>query len=325
MPSAPSDREQAPLPLRVAMCTYQGERWLAAQLASIAQQTLLPDELVVGDDGSTDGTRDVLARFAAAAPFPVRLLPSGGRLGVVRNFERTLAAAGAGCVALADQDDVWAPTRLAAGVAALRQAQARVGSDAPVLVHSDMQVIDATGAVVEPSFFARRGFRRAHPEPLRELVLQNYVTGCSVLLNAPAVALALPIPASVSIHDWWLALVAAAAGVVVTLSEPTVGYRTHDRNVIGVKRVEWRPYMRAATARPLFARALRESTALELRLAERGVEGPGRGFLRRYHERVRRGGMRAALALFADGVRLQNVLPTLAYYRQVLARAVPVE
>ena len=204
-------------------------------------------------------------------------------------------------------------------------AEARLGRAAPVLVHSDMRVIDQHGAEVCASFFARRGFQRLHHNPLRELVLQNYVTGCSVLLNRAVVELALPFPTANSIHDWWLALVAAAAGTVVTLPERTVGYRMHDSNVIGIKRVEWRPYMRRKSARPLFARALRESLALQRRLQERSVTGPGPEFLQRYHDRVRRGGLRAALGMVTEGVRLQNTLPTLSYYGHVLARALPVE
>lgn len=324
MQPQPSQPNAAPL-LSVAMCTYNGARFIEAQLRSIAAQTLLPDELVVCDDGSTDATAALVRDFAMAAPFAVQLVGDDRRLGVVRNFERALRRARGRYVALADQDDIWSPSRLEVGIGALRSAERSAAADRPVLVHSDMRVIDAEGAEVEPSFFRRRGFRARHPRPLRELVLQNYVTGCSVLVNRAVVELALPFPASISIHDWWLALVAAAAGAIVTLPQPTVGYRLHAANVIGVKRVEWRPYLGAASARELFRRALGESRALERRLRERAIDGPALDFLRRYHARVAAGGPAAAMALLKQGVRLQNLLPTASFYGHVLARRLALE
>lgn len=74
--------------LSVALCTYNGERFLREQLDSIATQTRPPVELVVSDDRSTDGTRQLVESFATAAPFPVRLRFNDVNVGSTRNFDR---------------------------------------------------------------------------------------------------------------------------------------------------------------------------------------------------------------------------------------------
>src|ERR687894_3003245 len=101
-----------PARFSVAMCTYNGARFVAEQLASVAAQTRPPDELVVCDDGSTDETCRLVEEFAARAPFPVRLFVNERNLGSTRNFGRAVALCEGDLVALSDQDDVWHPEKL---------------------------------------------------------------------------------------------------------------------------------------------------------------------------------------------------------------------
>ncbi len=99
--------------MSVALCTYNGQAYLPEQLESIATQTLLPDELVVCDDCSTDITPQLIKDFAAGAPFPVRFLSNPENLGSTRNFAQTVELCGGEIIALADQDDVWRRDKLA--------------------------------------------------------------------------------------------------------------------------------------------------------------------------------------------------------------------
>jgi glycosyltransferase involved in cell wall biosynthesis len=96
----------------VAMATYNGERFLQEQLDSLAAQTLLPSELVVGDDGSEDRTLDILAEFAKTAPFAVRVRRNAQRLGTGDNFLETALGCSGELIAFCDQDDVWLPQKL---------------------------------------------------------------------------------------------------------------------------------------------------------------------------------------------------------------------
>src|SRR5262245_2492499 len=101
----------------VALCTHNGARFLDAQLHSLAAQSQLPHELVIGDDASTDGTIEQLERFAKEVPFPVRITKNPEPVGVTENFSRTLAACSGDVLMPCDQDDVWHPEKIASQAA----------------------------------------------------------------------------------------------------------------------------------------------------------------------------------------------------------------
>src|SRR4029077_8380451 len=98
--------------LSIAMCTYNGARFLPEQLESIAAQTRLPDELVVCDDGSADESAEIVRNFGKNAPFPVRLELNEKNLGATKNFEKAIGLCQGDLISLADQDDVWKPQKL---------------------------------------------------------------------------------------------------------------------------------------------------------------------------------------------------------------------
>jgi len=124
--------------ISVAMATYNGARFLEEQLESLAGQTALPGELVVGDDGSDDETPAILERFAAAAPFPVRITRNPARLGYGDNFLAAAERCRGPWIAFCDQDDVWLPHRLG-------EAAAEIGRAGPSLC----LVIQGAGVVDE--------------------------------------------------------------------------------------------------------------------------------------------------------------------------------
>ncbi|MBP2678317.1 MAG: Alpha-L-Rha alpha,3-L-rhamnosyltransferase, partial [Deltaproteobacteria bacterium] len=99
--------------MSVALCSYNGEKFLRPQLRSIAEQTRAPDEVVVRDDGSSDRSVEILQEFSAQAPFPVRVFVNEVNLGSTRNFERAIADCRGEVIALCDQDDVWTAQKLA--------------------------------------------------------------------------------------------------------------------------------------------------------------------------------------------------------------------
>lgn len=96
----------------IALATWNGERFLSEQLESYLKQTRLPDELVVSDDCSKDGTLDVLNEFARTAPFEVRILKNSERAGFAANFGRAIGACRADIILLSDQDDIWLPSHV---------------------------------------------------------------------------------------------------------------------------------------------------------------------------------------------------------------------
>ncbi len=264
----------------VVLATYQGEPYLAEQLDSLLAQRHTQWRLLLRDDGSQDGTLTVAARYAERDP-RIQLLPSSEQNGGPRaNFDQLLQAAyaeGAEYVLLMDQDDIWLPDKIDTELAAMVAAEGRLGRSVPLLVHSDLTLVDRQDRLLNPSFMRYQRIHDEPSEPLRTLLVLNYVTGCTVLLNRPLLALALPIPRQAMMHDWWLAQVAAAGGAIVYLPQATVRYRQHGANQVGAKGL-WQGILSVLSVirhsgmpENQFARTVRQAAALEARLHERGL------------------------------------------------------
>jgi hypothetical protein len=216
------------------MCTYEGARFICAQLDSIAAQTRPPDELVVCDDRSTDETVQIVERFAAGATFPVRLHVNERNLGSTKNFERAISLCDGDLVALCDQDDVWLPRKLAR----LEEEFARRPRAA--LVFSDAEVADESARPTGRRLWEsvriggeELGRLRAG-KGLGELLSGATVTGATAALRADLRRLVLPIPEGLPlIHDAWIALLAACVAEVWPVEEPLVLYRRHAGQQVG--------------------------------------------------------------------------------------------
>jgi hypothetical protein len=231
--------------ISVALATYQGARFLEQQLDSIAAQATLPDELVVTDDGSTDGTIALIDEFAARAPFPVVRHEHDARLGAARNFEAAIRRCSGDVVALADQDDVWLPQKLA------RLRAAFAGGEAVGVAFSDCELIDERSRPLGTTGWTAIGLRakeRAgieHDDAFRVLVERQHrvggtVTGATMAFRTSLTDLALPLPDAVTasgkglLHDAWIALTAAAVAPVALVPESLVRHRQHPEQEIGM-------------------------------------------------------------------------------------------
>jgi len=222
--------------LSIAMCTYNGARYLPEQLASIAAQTRPPDELVVCDDCSSDETRAMLEEFKAQAPFPVRLYFNEQNLRVWKNFEKAIRLCEGDIIALCDQDDVWLPEKLE------RMAEAFVATPDAGLVFSDLEVVDENlrplGYHAWHSLeFGKRGqalFRKG--KAFNALITRNVVTGAAMAFRAEYRDLVLPVP-KVSqrlLHDYWFALTISTVAELVPIKMPLVKYRVHPEQCNGL-------------------------------------------------------------------------------------------
>lgn len=224
-----------PTTVSVALCTYNGERFVRAQLESILSQTYPVTEVVIGDDGSQDGTlevvRDTIAALHAEATVRIAFVDRVG--GVVPNFERTLRVCTGSLIALSDQDDVWQPDRVRLAVERF-DANPRLD-----LLASDAAIIDGDGSRTGATLWgqllvsedertkitAGRGFEA--------LIRRNIVTGATAMLRRDLLDVALPLPPS-WVHDEWLAILAAARGGLEVCAEHLIEYRVHGGNQIGV-------------------------------------------------------------------------------------------
>jgi glycosyltransferase involved in cell wall biosynthesis len=220
----------------ILLATYNGAAFLPEQMESILSQT---DgwELLVRDDGSSDGTQELI-RNRVAGGAPIIFIDEGqSRLGARGNFARLLEIAwekGADYCALSDQDDLWLPSKLAEQLNQIKLLEQKF-PHCPILIHSDLEVVNQNLDIINPSFMSYQKIHHESSNPLNILLCQNFVTGSTVMINRPLLELALPVPGEALMHDWWLALCAAAFGRLEYCAEPLVKYRQHTNNAIGAK------------------------------------------------------------------------------------------
>ena len=225
--------------LSIAMCTYNGQRHLPAQLESIVAQSRPPDEMVVRDDGSHDGTPALLEQFKATAPFPVTLELDRRRVGSTAGFGEVVGRCTGDVIALADQDDVWLPDKLATVRGAFES-----DPQLTMLFH-DSTVVSKTGRLLHPSVWWLNDFRRRRraafeADPLRALLSRPFCSGSTIAFRRGATRVLLPFPdvlrdsSAPMMHDHWISLVLAALGGVVALDRPLIDYRRHPDQQIGI-------------------------------------------------------------------------------------------
>lgn len=221
--------------IEVLLATFDGERFLTAQVDSLLAQTYSQVHIVARDDGSSDGTQEILRRYAEAYPerFHVAVhsgTPSGG---AKHNFARLMQQARADYIAFSDQDDVWLPEKLEQSMAAMAKLEAAHGSTIPLLVFTDAQIVNEALHPLYSSLWQQQGIDPERVHTLRFLLPQNVVTGCTVLCNRALLDLARDMPAGAFMHDRWMALVACIFGHVAAVHQPTVLYRQHSSNTVG--------------------------------------------------------------------------------------------
>jgi glycosyltransferase involved in cell wall biosynthesis len=236
MDSQPTPREPgAGRPLAILLSSYNGARFIAEQIESIRRQTWREWTLRVRDDGSSDETVRIVEALARVDSRIVLHRDHRGNLGPAQSFGVLMQAAldlGAEYVAFADQDDVWQADKVESQLNLIRARESALGANAPLLVHSDLAVVDEKLRPIHPSFLALQGLGRDRDMPLRLLLTQNFVAGCTTLINRALLRVALPLP-EVVMHDWWLALCAAALGEIRRSPRATVLYRQHGANTAG--------------------------------------------------------------------------------------------
>ncbi|SDZ74290.1 MAG: glycosyltransferase family 2 protein [Candidatus Thiothrix putei] len=220
--------------VQILLSTWNGERWLPELLASLERQTFQDWQLLIRDDGSTDQTLRILLKWQAAYPEKLAgLLLDGSHLGSKLSFSRLVEASTAPCLMFCDQDDVWFPEKVELQYTALRRLEAQYGEESPLLVHSDLVVVDQGRVLQTVSFWDYRGFEVNQRK--QAYLLNNVVTGCATAFNRAAAQLAFPLPVYAMEHDRWLALVCAWFGQIQPLPHPLLLYRQHEDNEIGAE------------------------------------------------------------------------------------------
>jgi len=222
------------LRISIALATFNGSAFLKEQLESYLSQTLLPAELAVADDGSTDDTLEIIKSFSQDAPFPVRLILNKVNQGPVVTFAKAITACNGDLIALSDQDDIWLPTKLER-MSRLFKEDAKLGA-----AFCNAELVDAQLESQRRDMWdlmhltSVRCKQVAEGDTLPVLLHRYSVQGSALMLRANLVRSMLPIPAGWH-YDAWLAVVAAAESKLIGIPECLQKYRQHEANAIGVR------------------------------------------------------------------------------------------
>ncbi|MDH4945500.1 glycosyltransferase family 2 protein [Sulfurimonas sp. C5] len=206
--------------ISIAMCTYNGEKYLQEQLDSILDQTYKNLEIIISDDCSTDSTVQIIENYQNIDP-RIKLYKNEKNLGFLKNFEKTIALCSGDFIALADQDDIWKQNKLEKFYNEL---------DDNVLIYSDALIMDKdskeTGTqLVRPKSNLCKG--RCN----KAFFLNNFVSGNTMMFKQELVKYILPIPEQMSYHDIWIGYVASTYGHITYTEEPMTYYRKYEGQV----------------------------------------------------------------------------------------------
>jgi glycosyltransferase involved in cell wall biosynthesis len=212
--------------VQVLLSTYNGADFLPAQLESLLRQQDVEVSILIRDDGSRDDTIAIIRKYMRA--YPRIALIEGENIGVVPSYFALLNAADVECdlFAFCDQDDIWLPDKLTTAARLLAGHAGAAAFASPVWLTDDGE--RRLGCTPVPH----------KPLSLGNALVQNRLIGCTVVFNAAALRLIQQHPpdlAGVYMHDWWVYLTASAFGAVVFHDVPTVLYRQHAANVVGMK------------------------------------------------------------------------------------------
>jgi glycosyltransferase involved in cell wall biosynthesis len=223
-----------PARISVAIATFNGCPFFASQLESIAAQTRIPDEILIGDDRSTDGTAQAVDEFKSRHPhLTVRFERNAEHLGTNQNFDGVVRRCSGDIIVFADQDDIWMPNRLA------RVAEMFAANSDAAYVFSDGFLIDQDDHLLTGSLFSSVDFsekekdRYLSGEGIYVLLRHNVVTGAALAVRSTQLRSILPFQIGWQ-HDYYLAFVLEATGRGVLLDEPLIRYRCHQRQQVGV-------------------------------------------------------------------------------------------
>ena len=213
----------------ILLSTHNGELFLEELVSSLRSQTNQQFDLLCLDDASTDGTLALLEKLN------IHYNQNNDNKGIKYNINKLLKIAvnqlQYDYFMFCDQDDIWNTNKIEITLQKMKKIE-KESPDLPILLHSDLEVVDKDLRTIEESFWH---FANLNPScnAFHRLLMQNTITGCTVMINRKLAELALPISNDVIMHDWWLGLVASKFGKIAYINEALVRYRQHGKNSIG--------------------------------------------------------------------------------------------
>lgn len=220
----------------ILLATYNGEKYIQEQIDSILQQTYKNIRLIISDDCSNDNTVGILKEYEKKDN-RVIVYNQKNNLGVIKNFEFLLGKVENELYMLSDQDDVWLPDKVKKTYDELKKNNAD-------LVYTDLKIVDAELNTINNSFNTYMKLDTKIKKTLSNTGMSQYlyntVTGCTIMSKKKFIKDIIPIPTNSNfiLHDTWIALCVSLNGKISYINEPTLKYRQHEINQVGIKKKE---------------------------------------------------------------------------------------
>jgi len=231
--------------IAILLAVYNGEPYLKAQLDSILNQSYKNWKLYIRDDSSTDNSVQIINEYVSQFTDKIQLInDDNGNLGSCNNFFKLIEyAKNFDYYMLADQDDIWYKDKIEVSINKMIEIENKIGPFKPILLHTDLEVVDEKSEKISQSFWNYQKMDIKIGNLPYKLLLQNIVTGCTVIFNNQLKEKLHTLPKNVIVHDWWIALVASVFGKVEVIESPTIKYRQHASNVAGAKNVNLKHFI----------------------------------------------------------------------------------
>lgn len=305
----------------ILLASYNGANYISDQIESILAQTHSDFHLFIQDDGSSDGTAEIVARYAAISERITQIKNVNPGMGPAINFgglmEWVKKVDRYKYIMFSDQDDIWNNNKVQLSLQAIIEQERTHTNHEPILVHTDFQYVDAQ---LNPIFSKSNVAKKIsnHRNKILLLANDNYIFGCTIIINKSLLTLSVPISPHAENHDYWIALHAATFGTIFFADFKTMCYRQHHNNVTG------------GIAYSSFWRRLKRLTNLKIYIKQKNVRlaqfeafirkndsilstRPKRLFLD-YILFSKKGGAKAVLFMIKHGFSLRGVPQTMLYY-----------
>ncbi|SFA42233.1 Glycosyl transferase family 2 [Pedobacter suwonensis] len=221
----------------ILMATYNSQQFLRPQLQSIVEQSFRDWKLYIRDDGSQDNTLEIIQDFVNKDERITLINDRQSNMGAARSFMLLLENIEADYFFFCDHDDFWLPEKVERSMLEMKKLE-RQHQQVPIIVHSDLYVVDHELNVVNQSFWKSSGIKPKFLAEKNIIQVFNCVTGCTMVFNKAARNCSLPYHSMAPMHDWWITIkVLQNKGIVFGIDDPLIYYRQHLSNVVGARNV----------------------------------------------------------------------------------------
>lgn len=221
----------------ILLATYNGEKYIRTQLDSLLHQTVKDVRILIRDDNSTDGTMKILQKYVEKY-VNIEIIHDNCKAGgAAANFFFLMKHATADYVMFCDQDDKWLPHKIEMSLSAMKEAEKKYGKETSLLVYTDYRPVDEKLKPIDMKSGSNMVYK--HYNTINRLLIQNYITGCTMMINRKLCEIAaVDYTDQILMHDWWVALCASAMGHIVYKAQVTMLYRQHQNQSVGAINVK---------------------------------------------------------------------------------------